>query len=148
MKRFVIVVLVIFGIIIVISFFNTSPTTVNSSDEGIFKDQVIKKIGHLPSEWNQITFDEIGHRLVRVTLVYRHMPSSLEQVKNDAHRIARAVLKVLLDNGRNPQQEMIAVFVHGQIPERGETGANMVRYFGKTMYDYNTDQLTFKPAKN
>jgi hypothetical protein len=130
-----------------IIFFN-NPSPPSSADHKAFQDQVTSVIGPLPEEWNQIVFDEIESRNIRITLIYAHMPEGLEQVKNDTQRIARAVLKVLVDSGRNPQRDMIAVFVYGQIPERGETGASLVRLFGKTMYDYNSDQLTFKPAKS
>lgn len=148
MKRLALFILSILGVLLVISFFSNAPPPLSGSEQKVFKEQVLNAIGPLPSEWNQVTFEEIEHRMIRVTLAYRESPNNLEQVRNNTQRIARGVLKVLVDNGRNPQREMIAVFVHGQIPERGETGTNLVRYFGKTMYDYNSDQLTFKPAKS
>lgn len=121
--------------------------SVNAEDQKLFKEQVLTSIGTFPAEWDNVEFEDIGQRSIHLTLGYRHSPSSLDEVKSGTHRVARAVLKVLADNGRNPQKEMIAVFVHGQIPENGETGASLVRYFGKTLYDYNNDQLIFKPAK-
>lgn len=136
----------VFALVLTALLFSYTPT-VNAQEQKVFEDRVLNAIGKLPSGWDRVVFEDVRHRSIRLTLVYRSLPSSLEQVKNDTHRIARAVLKVLVDNGRNPSQEMIAVFVHGQIPEKGETGASMVRYFGKTMYDFNNDQLAFKPAK-
>lgn len=131
-----------------ISLFTGTPSKVSTSDQMVFKDQVLKVLGPIPSSWSTIQFDEISERSYGLTLVYMHTPSNLQQVQNDTRRIARGVLKALMDKGRSPHQEMITVFVHAQIPERGETGAGMVRYFGKTMYDYNDDQLVFKPAKS
>lgn len=146
MSRFSIVIigpLIILLMMIAIS--NTY--SVNAEDQKLFKEQVLTSIGTFPAEWDNVAFEQIGHRSIHLTLGYRHSTSSLDDVKSGTHRVASAVLKVLVDHGRNPQKEMIAVFVHGQIPEKGETGASLVRYFGKTMYDYNNDQLIFKPSK-
>jgi hypothetical protein len=126
---------------------NSSTDQSQTQSKG-FKDNVHKVLGPLPAGWNEIRFEEIKSDNIRLVLVYRNTPSNLTQVENDTRRIARAALKALINNGRSPQQEMISLFVHAQMPERGETGASLVRYFGKTMYDYNDDQLTFKPAKN
>ncbi|MEQ1795426.1 MAG: hypothetical protein ABL970_14685 [Nitrospira sp.] len=147
MKRVLLAGLLFLAFIMVVGLFAGGPTKVSTSDQILFKDQVLKTLGPTPSSWNVIQFEEVGERSFRLALVYSHMPSNLQQVENDTRRIARAVLKVLVEKGRSPHQEMISVFVHAQIPEKGETGANMVRYFGKTMYDYNDDQLVFKPAK-
>lgn len=146
MKRLSVFILGGFGLGLVAILLSNIPS-VSTEDQKLFQQQVLGSIGTLPAEWDHMTFEEIGHRSIRLFLSYRHSPSSLDQVKNDMDRVARAVLKVLVDNGRNPQQEKIAVFVHGQVPERGEMEANWVRYFGKTMYDYNNDKLIFKPAK-
>ena len=65
------------------------------------------------------------------------------------YEIARAVLKVLAENGRDSQGEMVTVVVSSQISEAGQTaGNNMAGSFGTMTYDYTTDQLTFKPAKS
>lgn len=148
MKRLLIAGLLLFALIMAVSLFTGTPTKVSTSDQMLFKDQVLKTLGPTPPSWNVVQFEEIGERSFRLVLVYLHAPSNLQQVQDDTRRIARAVLKVLVEKGRSPQQEMIAVFVHAQIPQKGETGASMVRYFGKTMYDYNDDQLVFKPAKS
>jgi hypothetical protein len=146
MKRLSIFILGGFGIGLVAILLSNTPS-VSTEDQKLFKQQVFISIGTFPTEWDHVTFEEIGHRSIRLFLPYRNSPSSLDQVKNDMDRVARAVLKVLVDNGRNPQQEKIAVFVHGQVPERGESGVTLVRYFGKTMYDYNSGELIFKPAR-
>ena len=121
--------------------------SVNAEDQKLFKEEVLKSIGTFPAEWDSVVFEDIGQRSIHLTLEYRDSPSNLDEIKSSTERVARAVLKVLADNGRNPQKEMIAVFVHSQIPEKGETETSLLRYFGKTMYDYSNDQLIFKPAK-
>ena len=148
MKRLLFASLIVLAIVMPVTLYSNALTTVSSSDQKLFKEQVLHALGPAQPGWNEIKFEEIGKRMFRLMLVYQHSPSNLQQVENDTHRIARAVLKVLVENGRKPPQEMIAVFVHAQIPEKGEAGANLVRYFGKTMYDYNSDQLVFKPAKS
>lgn len=116
------------------------------SHQTLFPERVLKSLGTTPPRWKEITFDEISKRRLRLTLVYQQMPSNLREVENDTKRIAGAVLKVLVEDGRKPHEEWISVFVHAHIPEKGVTGANLVRVFGKTMYNFNNDQLEFKPA--
>jgi hypothetical protein len=148
LKRLFLLGLLILASIIAVSMLISAPSGTASPEQRAFKEHVRNAIGTLPMDWSQVIFDEIGQQSIRLTLVYRNSPSNLEQVQTDTQRIARSVLKVLIDSGRNPRREMITVFVHGQIPEKGETGASLVRSFGRTMYDYNNDQLTFKQAKN
>ncbi|BFU96254.1 MAG: hypothetical protein NTNFB02_29760 [Nitrospira sp.] len=126
-----------------------APTTVSSSDQQAIKDRVTSTIGPLPAGWNDIVFDEIERRQIRMTLMYANAPANPDQVKNDTYKIAKAALRVLAESGRDSQREMVTVVVNSQVSGAGQTGAtNMVGSFGTMTYDYTTDQLTFKPAKS
>jgi len=126
-----------------------APTTVSSSDQQAIKDRVTSTIGPLPAGWNDIVFDEIERRQIRMTLLYTHAPANPDQVKNDTYKIAKAALRVLAESGRDSQREMVTVVVSSQLSGAGQTGADtMVRSFGTMTYDYTTDQLTFQPAKS
>lgn len=127
-----------------------APTMVSGSDQQLIKDRITATIGPLPAGWNQIVFDEIGNRQISMTLMYENSPADLDQVKNDTNKVAKAVLRALAEVGRDSMRDRITVVVQGQTSEAGEMGANnnMVRNFGKTMYDYTTDQFTFKPANS
>jgi hypothetical protein len=116
-------------------------------DAAKFKNDVMQAVGKPSGKWQEIRFDEIKKDNVRATILYKQMPSSLHEVELDTKSVARAILKVLVAQGRNPRAEWIGVFVHAHKPERGETGASVVRVFGRTMYNFNNDQLEFKPAK-
>jgi hypothetical protein len=112
-----------------------------------FLDKVLKEIGPRSGKWGKIAVDSSSSdRSYDLTLVYRTMPSGLQEVESDTKRIARAVLKTLIADGRKPRQEMISVNVSAHMPFRGETGAAMARVFGMTHYSYANDSLQFKPA--
>lgn len=159
MKQFLFLILALVAMFMGLSLCSKSPTPTKVSgtdqkpldekpfDGNLFKDQVIQSLGPSPATWNGIRFEEMRKDSFRLTLVYQRLPANFSQVKDDTYQIARAVLKVLAQDGRKPHEERITVFVHAHIPEKGETGADMVRSFGRTVYNYNTDQLEFEPAR-
>jgi len=146
MTRFLPAVFITFAMVLSGCWPSAAGAEPSSSDQKLFTERVLKSLGSTPPRWKEIAFDEISKRRLRLTLVYQQMPSALREVENDTKRIAGAVLNVLVEDGRKPHEEMISVFVHAQMPEKGVTGANLVRAFGKVMYNYNNDQLEFKPA--
>ena len=146
MRTFLLVAAIIITVVMLGHPLRVVGTEPGSSGQHLSREWVLRSLGAMPPRWKEIAFDETSNRRFRLTLVYRQMPSSLREVENDTKRIARAVLKVLVEHGRSPREEMISIFVHAHIPEKGETGANLVRVFGKTMYNYNNDQFEFKPA--
>lgn len=57
------------------------------------------------------------------------------------------MLKTLSAAGQSPTEKRINVFTRGRMAETGETGKQLVRVFGRTTYDYNSDQLEFERNK-
>jgi hypothetical protein len=113
-----------------------------------FSAQVMAQIGRQSPKWQEIRFDnDNSAKMVALTINYRRTPSGYGEVEADTRRVARAVLRTLVANGRNPHAEWIFVSVRGQKPESGETGADLVRVFGTTRYDFNSDQLVFEAAQ-
>jgi len=117
------------------------------SEKARFSAKVLDAVGPPSPKWDKVRFDEISKSNFRLTILYRQTPSGYREIETDTKRVARAVLKVLIADGRDPHGEWISVFVHAHKPERGETGAALVRNFGRTSYDFNTDQLEFKPSR-
>ena len=118
-----------------------------SSNPEVFQKRVMAAVGKPSSNWASVRFDNISKNDFRLTVLYKKSPSSMAEVEKDTKAVARAVLKVLMDDGRKPREEWVFVFVHAHQPEKGETGGDLVRVYGKTAYDFNTDSLKFTPAK-
>lgn len=109
-----------------------------------FAAAVAKRAGAASnSRWARIQ----GDGEYRLSLYYRSMPTGHAQVEADTKAIARDALNELQARGLNPHQERITVGVSGRMDERGETGASMVRVFGRTRYNWANDSLEYKPAK-
>jgi len=147
-KRILTGFLILIAVILLLSLWMGTPTKVSPDDLHHFKGDVQRVVGRMPAAWHDIVIDNLTSLSVGATLIYAAPPADFHQVQADTHKIARAILKVLQDKGKSPHQDMITVHVHAQLPIRGETGAAMTRYFGKTMYDYNDDRLVFKPARD
>jgi hypothetical protein len=113
-----------------------------------FPALVLAQIGRQSPKWQEIRFDnDNSAKSYALTISYRRTPSGYGEVEVDTKRVARAVLRTLVANGRNPHAKWISVFVRGQQPETGETGADLVRMFGETHYDFNDDQLVFEATR-
>jgi len=94
-------------------------------------------------DYFQITKLEAPNKIT-IHLNYAAMPSSMSEVADDTRDIAQKVLDLLRAEKYDSKKEWLELFVHAQRPERGASGSDMVRSFGKTMYDFNSDSLEFK----
>jgi len=83
----------------------------------------------------------------RLTLKYRDMPSNMREVEKDTRAIAQASLEAVVAAGRNPHQEQLFLSVWANRPERGATGAEVVRMFGRARYNWSNDQIEFEPYR-
>jgi hypothetical protein len=112
-----------------------------------FEKVLRSAIGKFPPKWLEVKVTEASDRSYSVNLVYSPLapPSGYGEVERDTKSVARACLRVLLSSGRNPKNERIWVSVSANKPEVGETGAELVRVYGHTHYNYNRDQLVFEP---
>ncbi|MEO8650147.1 MAG: hypothetical protein ABI539_13360 [Acidobacteriota bacterium] len=124
-----------------------NPSIFESEKQGALQKQILDKIGKFPEKWESVDFSKWEKNAVTVYLNYRTMPGSMLEVELGTKIIAKATLDVLVANGYDPKKEWLALFVHAQMREKGATGSNMTRRFGKVMYDFNTDSLEFKPIK-
>jgi hypothetical protein len=108
----------------------------------------------LKPKWQRIEIAEEKPTNYRLQLYYKPtgQPASpvigQAEASTDTKEIARAVLAQLQKDGKDPARERIFVSVYAyQEGARGETGKALVRPFGSTVYDYNSDQLQFRPWK-
>lgn len=83
----------------------------------------------------------------RLSLYYRAMPAGHAEVEADTKAIARDALKELQAHGIDPRVDHVTVGVSGRMDERGETGASMVRVFGRTRYNWANDSLEYTRQK-
>jgi hypothetical protein len=105
-------------------------------------------IGNLGSGtgWDHVEIETAQQNEYVLKLVYHEPPSDSSTVWQDTRRIALAVLSELVATGRHPSSDHTFLWVWAQCPAgRGETGAELVQVYGHMEYDYDTDQLEFKP---
>lgn len=121
---------------------NVSTEKTNYPDSATLREAVKKNIGKYPKKWGSVSFTEMSNNHVIIHLDYTAMPSSMAEVETDTKRIAKAVLDALRSLGYDPKANWFELFVHAQKQEANR----MVRRFGKTMYDFNNDTLTFSEA--
>ncbi|MDR3138410.1 MAG: hypothetical protein LBT95_01920 [Treponema sp.] len=61
--------------------------------------------------------------------------------------IVLITLKWLIEQGFEPQKEWIMPICSIMRRESGVTGQDMVRVFGRSIYDFNTDSIDWSPAR-
>lgn len=98
-------------------------------------------------KWRGIQVDEADKNDYKLVLLYQDMPSGQREVERDTRAVLQAVLDTLVKQGRQPAQERIFVTVRAHKPEKGATGQEMVRVFGRAVYDYNSDSIQYKAQK-
>ena len=111
------------------------------------KPLVLKEIGKLKPEWEDIQMDQRTGDNIRLTLMYKHESyPSYWDAELDTKLIARAVLKTLIKRGNNPYEEHIGILVFAYKKVKGETGADLFQDLGYTTYNWNHDQLNYKES--
>lgn len=85
---------------------------------------------------------------ITMDIYYNRMPSGYGEVKADTMLVARKALQAAAEVYGKPIDDMFFLYVHAYKRERGETGKELLRNFGRTFYNFNTDQLEWEPAKN
>ncbi|KAF1722648.1 hypothetical protein [Pseudoxanthomonas wuyuanensis] len=124
----------------------SSDTAPVMSAQERFRDAFLAEVGQLRPNWNDIELLESDNRSYRFAINYREDASigGYEEVAADTKHVARAALRTLVAQGRNPAKEWIAVHVHARQPAgTGETGQALTRVLGKSHYDSNADQVIF-----
>lgn len=115
-------------------------------DTQAFADAVSSAVKTSP-KWSGIQVDEASGSDYTLVLLYQAMPSSQLEVERDTKAVMQAALHELVKQGRQPAQEHIFVTVRAHKPEKGATGQGVTRVFGRSVYDYNNDSITYKPEK-
>jgi|GEM_PF-4797162 len=128
-----------------------SPTTAakasnNAAQKQAFADAVSAAVKASP-KWSGIQVEEASGNDYKLVLLYQTMPSSQQEVERDTKQVLQATLNELIKQGRNPAKEHIFVTVRAHKPEKGATGQSVVRVFGRSVYDYNNDTITYKAQK-
>ena len=147
--NFIIVLLI--GFCLIIGCANSDKQSKDIKTDSIFQkplqEAITKKIGKLHPKWQEIEFYKFEENAVTINLYYSKMPSGLTETESDTKAIAQAVLDTLIAQNYNPHSKWLALFVHARRRENGATGANLIRSFGKTTYDFNNDSLIFTKAE-
>ena len=108
----------------------------------------------LKPKWQRIEINEDQPKSYRLQLSYK--PTTLREpnmvrgpeAAGDTTEIARAVLAELEKEGKDPAKDQIALAVSAQQEAgKGPAGKPMTRFFGSTVYDYNTAKLEFRPYR-
>ncbi|PIR25633.1 MAG: hypothetical protein COX62_04530 [Deltaproteobacteria bacterium CG_4_10_14_0_2_um_filter_43_8] len=112
-----------------------------------FASNLKRKIGDYENLNYDIKMDYGSKNDVALHLYYKTMPSNLLQVKSDATFVAKKALATMTKSGVNPSDDMAFLFVHAKKMEKGETGKDLVRVFGRISYSFSDDQLEWEPGK-
>lgn len=99
------------------------------------------------AKWDRVEVQRAKADDYALAIWYKRKPANYAEVERDTKALARAVLKTLSAAGQRPAEDRINVFTRGRMAETGETGKLLVRVFGRTSYDYNSDQLAFERNK-
>jgi len=120
------------------------------------KQSQSKFMDSFSKEWNKMPYKKIGllelrdykKDTVRFAFIFNRKPAGLGEIKKITREAAKLALKILVEQGRRPAEEWLSLFVWAEKPEIGETGKKLMRIYGRTFYDFNTDSLKWVPLKN
>jgi hypothetical protein len=107
----------------------------------------------LKPKWQRIEINDERPKSYRLQLNYK--PTSLRapivgrpEAAPDTTEIARAVLAELVKEGRDPAKDRIFLSVEArQEAGKGPAGKPLTRRFGSAVYDYDTNQVAFRPYR-
>lgn len=127
------------------------PSTDTPENRQKLVDALVATFKPAPSGWDgfevrKVEMKNIGQ--VTVTLNYSSKPRGYPQVQSDTKEVVRACLKWIQAQGHDPAKEWITVTAWAHLPETGETGKSLVRIMGRSIYDFNKDQIEFKKDAN
>jgi hypothetical protein len=127
------------------------PSTDTPENRQKLVDALVSMFDPAPDGWagfavRKVEMKNVGQ--VAVTLNYSKKPNGYAQVEADTKQVVRACLKWIQDQGHDPAKDWIMVTAWAHLPETGETGKDLVRVMGRSIYDFNTDQINFKKDAN
>lgn len=96
------------------------------------------------AKWDGIQVEKADGRNYRLILMYKADPSNQAEVRRDTKAVVQAALDELVAQGRRPAEEQLSVTTWAHKPEKGATGQNLTRVYGRSVYDYNNDSITYK----
>ena len=106
----------------------------------------------LRPNWLRIEVTEEKPTSYRLQLYYKPLGQrdspvvSRAEATTDMKEIAGAVLDELKKEGKNPSRDRINLSVSAQQDAgKGMTGKPLSRPFGRTVYNYTTDRLEYRP---
>jgi hypothetical protein len=127
------------------------PSTDTPENRQKLVDALAANFNPVPAGWagfevRKVEMKNIGQ--VTATLNYSTKPSGYAQVQSDTKEVVRFCLKWIQDQGHDPAKEWITVTAWAHLPETGETGKSLVRIMGRSVYDFNKDQIEFTKDAN
>jgi hypothetical protein len=114
-------------------------------DNGYFNTIVIRPFEFEITEYRINNKNRISSIAIRV--YYTDM-SDGQNSQLITYTAVQIVINWLVDNGFDPFEEWIDVTCHGYFRETGATGQSLLRTWGYSEYDWNSDFITWKPATN
>ena len=96
------------------------------------------------AKWDGIQVEEADGRNYRLILMYKADPSNQAEVGRDTKAVVQAALDELVQQGRRPAEEQLSVTAWAHKPEKGATGQDLTRVYGRAVYDYNNDSVVYK----
>lgn len=119
-------------------------TKKKSMDMAELQKQLSTELGALPKHWQSVTVDKVEDTTYGATLIYKESPTAGEfQFTIEGKIIVKAMLNVLVKNGHKPSEDLLNIRVNLQELVVGETGKELVRFFGRSRYNPVNDQIEF-----
>ena len=154
MKKVVLIAVAVFALVWLAATFSPTGSKASLADAKAnggavaeFQKAVVTGLGQSSPKWSGLQVDEAGGSNYKLVLLYREMPTGQAEVKRDTRRVAEAALKELVRQGRQPAKEHIFLTVRAHKPEKGATGQDVVRVFGRAVYDYNNDTIEYEEQR-
>lgn len=98
-------------------------------------------------KWERIEVQRATPADYALIVWYRQMPADHAEVERDTKAVARSVLKQLAALKALPASSTLHLVVRARMPEKGETGKQLVRVFGSSRYNSDSDHLAFERNK-
>ncbi|ADE57268.1 hypothetical protein [Aminobacterium colombiense] len=117
-------------------------------DPDLFNSMLTERAHKLPYfPKGTIEIEEIKNDVIRMWFYFDEMPTSTNVIEITGKRIVKTAIDILMENEIDPCDPSVFIRTVVAKKEKGVTGKNLVRIFGKAHYDRLTDSIKWEIRK-
>ena len=117
-------------------------------DQELFNSMLIERAYKLPYfPKGTIEIEEIKNDVIPMWFYFNEMPTSTNVIEITGKRIVKTAIEILIENKIDPCDPSVFIRAVVAKKEKGVTGKNLVRIFGKAHYDRLTDSIKWETRK-